>query len=364
MSVFEKLKNALFEIEEVEVEEKPEKPSRREKIKEEKPIAKKVVLPDKRDTHIEDLHEEELIDEDFEIRPSEPVIDASPKKDFKILEDKDFRMDDDVTESSTSINVSTEPIPGEIKEEIVEVKPVEVVPVTNPVEKITREPQIYGGNATPSLRDYGTAYEKKEERKIFRPSPIISPIYGILDKNYKKEDVVPKKEVRLTSSYSKEKLDFDDVRNRAFGNMDDSSKITSTETHSYSFEVERKEPVTEPPENILVDLSDNTKKPDVKDLTMGDALEYFHDLGLEYNVDYVDATKKNETAKHEAVSPSTEVEQVSTEPDVSITPIASYQEEVSTTPDTTPSKEVDLDDTLADDNLFDLIDSMYKDSES
>ena len=358
MSVFEKLKNALFEIEEVEVEEKPAKPSRREKNKEEKPIAKKVVLPDKRDVPIDDLHEEELIDEDFEIRPSDSVHDGNSKKDFKILEDKDFKMDDDVLEPPTP--VSTEPIPGEILDEVVEVKPVEVTPSTKPVEKITREPQIYGGNATPSIRDYGTAYEKKEEKKIFRPSPIISPIYGILDKNYKKEDVVPKKEVRLTSAYSKEKLDLDDVRNRAFGNVDDASKITSTETHTYSFEVERKEPDTEPVENILVDLSDNTKKPDVKDLTMGDALEYFHDLGLEYNVDYVDASKKNEAAKQEVSVPSTEVEKVVSEPNVAVQPITS----VDTEPGTVPSTQADLEDTLADDNLFDLIDSMYKDSES
>jgi hypothetical protein len=30
----------------------------------------------------------------------------------------------------------------------------------------------------------------KEEKRIFKPSPVISPIYGVLDKNYKKNDVV------------------------------------------------------------------------------------------------------------------------------------------------------------------------------
>ena len=32
----------------------------------------------------------------------------------------------------------------------------------------------------------------KEEKKVFKPTPIISPVYGILDKNYHKEDIVSK----------------------------------------------------------------------------------------------------------------------------------------------------------------------------
>ena len=54
MSVFDKIKNALFEEEYVEVEEKPRVKPKKDKIKKErevkvheKPIAKKVVLPDK-----------------------------------------------------------------------------------------------------------------------------------------------------------------------------------------------------------------------------------------------------------------------------------------------------------------------------
>ena len=33
----------------------------------------------------------------------------------------------------------------------------------------------------------------KSEEKKFKPTPIISPVYGILDKNYHKEDIVNKK---------------------------------------------------------------------------------------------------------------------------------------------------------------------------
>ena len=58
----------------------------------------------------------------------------------------------------------------------------------------------------------------KKEQKVFRPTPIISPIYGILDKNYKKEEIVQKKEVRLSQASSK-KVDVDTVREKAYGDL-------------------------------------------------------------------------------------------------------------------------------------------------
>ena len=62
MGVFDKIKNALFEEEYVEVEEKPKKPKRdlfkkdatRDKKREEKPIAKKVVLPEKKEIKVDE----------------------------------------------------------------------------------------------------------------------------------------------------------------------------------------------------------------------------------------------------------------------------------------------------------------------
>ena len=84
MGLLNKLKNALFEEEYVEVEEKPkkikkEKPKKEKKEEAEKPVAKKVILPGKKNVKVEELHEEELIDEDFEIRPKLDV-DAREKE--------------------------------------------------------------------------------------------------------------------------------------------------------------------------------------------------------------------------------------------------------------------------------------------
>mgnify|MGYP003304767210 CR=1 FL=1 len=156
----------------------------------------------------------------------------------------------------------------------------------------------YGRSAYESS-SYG-AYERKEDRTHFKPSPIISPIYGILDKNYRKEDVVTKKEVRLTSSYARENLSVEDVRKKAYGNLsDDIVKEIEVETPKATTPVSKV--VVEEDVNLLVDLSDDEDKPSVKEVTMGDALEYFEDLGLEYNVDYVDSNNEEVVSELESV---------------------------------------------------------------
>ena len=69
MGLFEKIKNALFEEEYVEIEEKPKKPKKEVFKKEvERPIAKKVLLPKKEEQKIEELDEEEYLDDSVETR--------------------------------------------------------------------------------------------------------------------------------------------------------------------------------------------------------------------------------------------------------------------------------------------------------
>lgn len=63
-----------------------------------------------------------------------------------------------------------------------------------------------------------------EPKKVFKPSPIISPVYGILDKNYTKDDIVTKTEMARHnnhSTYKKEHMTIDDIRNKAYGTLED-----------------------------------------------------------------------------------------------------------------------------------------------
>lgn len=64
---------------------------------------------------------------------------------------------------------------------------------------------------------------KVEEKKSFKPSPIISPVYGILDKNYKKDDIPSKV---TPNPYKSDKVTVDDVRNKAFGTLEDELENT------------------------------------------------------------------------------------------------------------------------------------------
>ena len=343
MGLFDKIKNALFEEEYVEIEEKPKK-SKKESVKSaevERPIAKKVVLPEKRDIRVDELDEDELIDEDFEIAPKkvrevEPV--ASERQDFKVMDEDDFKVEDSYQSSEPKIVKVIE-------------KDEDLPPINDEVRYYQgkKEKQGYGMSDAPKISvpeygksyevnraSYGGAYERKEDRTHFKPSPIISPIYGILDKNYKKEDVVTKKEIRLTSSYARENLSVDDVRKKAYGSLSDDI------------------------ENLLVDLSDEADKPTVKEVTMGDALEYFEDLGLEYNVDYVDANKEKTVVGRRSRDSYDEVLDIKAEEKVveEVKPVV-VKENIEDDP-VIAKVDVSID---TEDNLFDLIDSMYKDND-
>ncbi len=65
-----------------------------------------------------------------------------------------------------------------------------------------------------SFKSYGGNTAKSEVKKVFTPTPIISPIYGILDKNYHKEDIVEKR------NGTADGLSVDSIRNKAYGKVD------------------------------------------------------------------------------------------------------------------------------------------------
>lgn len=56
--------------------------------------------------------------------------------------------------------------------------------------------------------------EVKPVKKVFKPSPVISPVYGVLDKNYSKDEIGPKD--GLINDYDT-KVDIDYVMNKAYG---------------------------------------------------------------------------------------------------------------------------------------------------
>lgn len=66
-----------------------------------------------------------------------------------------------------------------------------------------------------------------EQPKVFKPSPVISPIYGILDKDYRKEEIVAKaKEKENVVVASDSATTYDSVRKKAYGTLEDDLEDT------------------------------------------------------------------------------------------------------------------------------------------
>lgn len=65
-----------------------------------------------------------------------------------------------------------------------------------------------------------------EQPKVFKPSPVISPIYGILDKDYKKEEITAKKVEVKETPLSANTVNYDTVRRKAYGTLEDDLEDT------------------------------------------------------------------------------------------------------------------------------------------
>ena len=102
---------------------------------------------------------------------------------------------------------------------------------------------------------------KPEEKKVFKPTPIISPIYGVLDKNYHKEDITPKRRNPVTTEYEKASLDIDKVRKKAYGTLEDDLE-TIIPSDDYEI-IEEKDHILEDisPNEIFDDLMDPDYEP-------------------------------------------------------------------------------------------------------
>ena len=302
-------------------------------------VAKKIETPETRKK--EDYVEREKPIVTHEII-EEKVVEEPKERDFfpMSFDDKDFEID------------KTMELEEPVRETRVErhIEPKEEIKEEPPVVEERKEEYHYGETiyqepvqtTREEKEPYHRLYEgrDKEEKQGFTPSPIISPIYGILNKNYKKEEIVTKKEVRL-SQFSNKKADLDLVREKAYGDL--AGDISA------SIEEEKKvTPKEEVKEDLLYDLNDE-ESPTVKVVTMGDAEEYFHDLGLEYNVDYKVEKEEEKNHKEEVKEPPKEELKEETEL------IDAHVKE---------DNKINLDESNDDDkNLFDLIDSMYEDKE-
>lgn len=205
--------------------------------------------------------------------------------------------------------------------------------------------EAYGGKS-PAY----TASTFKEEKKTFKPTPIISPVYGVLDKNYRKDDIAPKK--RVMPNKGPKELTVDDIRNKAFGTLEDELETALFEKM--------------PP--IIEDF--NTKEDDMG-LDLFDELEVKDD---EKPLETLVPSRAERNKELELIEEVDDLEQmvINERPDVEQAVVKEpfiedkNQNMIEDEMDkicSEPNEELENDTNLTESDLFNLIDSMYEKKE-
>lgn len=296
MGLLNKLKNVLFEEE--EIEETVEEPKVKTISKNTMEIPKITKEPKKEKY-------------DFEEETDRELFKAEKTFDFPVFDEEEF--DDFVPKK---------------KEEL---------PRT--YERETEKRRVTNNFDNSRRKDYTSTRIVKNinetPKKAFKPSPVISPVYGILDKNYKKEDVITRDEMDQKKTI---KLDVDSVRKKAFGTLEEDLQSTLSEPIDKFYEEVKKEEIIDNEEKEITNLEE------LLDKTIDAEIDVTKEMEIPSRVE-----KAN--YEEDLLEETIKADEVIEEDIKKIDP-----EEVEDTQDEISN------DTLEND-LFELIDSMYENRE-
>jgi len=185
-------------------------------------------------------------------------------------------------------------------------------------------------------------YERAPETpRVFKPTPIISPIYGILDKDYKKEEIVEKNTVNSKPNVSATTT-YDSVRRKAYGTLEDDLEDTLNSMNKVT---------TEEVNNKLEDNLEDTADFEDTSKTLAELNEKTQKIEnliskIEEATDEIDRTMSigelEDTAK---------LENFETNPVEKVETVGTLEDDKTMT------------DSTLEHDLFNLIDSMYDDKE-
>ncbi len=296
MGFLTKIKDILFEEEEIE-EPVKEKKNKQVLVKEEEPVKKEKTEEISRP--IEPSHSKMPSSDDIPKRTEMPSHEEKFESERDIFKSENtFPFLDFDEDEFNQVNSHTfkEPVKPQVKSS------------TNVLE-YERKRRIEKRN------EYGkTEVKEITEKKKFKPSPIISPVYGILNEDYKIEDIKTKNEVEN---------DFETIRKKAFEPVVEILNNTEPDETYYEEEtltVKVKEPEEEKKEKVR---------------TIDELLESTADVKIPLDED----SQPDEVNKNEYDEIDEELDEIK--------PASEDKKE-----------EFEEDDTLEND-LFDLIDSMY-----
>lgn len=153
------------------------------------------------------FYDEDEIEEEVEV----PVKREIPKKKQIIVDDE---KEEEISERELFKAERTFNFPMDMDED-------EEEPDFTPIKKMEEEKQEYYKPSTSTRSTYKSSTkivtEKKEEKK-FKPTPIISPIYGIIDGEYQNSsDKIEDSLSKTRELGNTKRVDFDEVRQKAYG---------------------------------------------------------------------------------------------------------------------------------------------------
>ncbi len=323
MGLFNKLKDVLFDEEVIEEEVEVKEPKKEIKVqKEETPKV-----------------ENELNFKDFKEPVKEEVKPVETDRDlFKNEKAFGFPFDDDFDDF--------EPVKEEVKKQERPTRGVNLIDYDRRDDKVRRDLRT---NTTTSRSDLvspvttnkGRVYSAESTREIgkrkFKPSVVISPVYGVLNQDYTKEDI---QVLEKPKSY-----DVDEVRKRAFGTLEKQQEESLVKESVVT--IEKEEPIKEIPRRVEVEipqLSKPIKKEEVEEKEIIFDDNDFEDENTLTNINIEEDIKDvNEVSSNDADDLINELNNIS-------------EEENKTETSSKTNEELDND-------LFDLIDSMYEDKE-
>ena len=291
MGVFSKLKGIFYdEVEEDEIEEEQELDKVNKFVKKDK--KEEPEIPKIEEVKLKPEKEEEKIEEKEEIKKEENTFNER-----------------DLFRSERTFNFV------DFSDDEEEEKPNETLSRRNVLNDSNRAPRL-----EPEVKE-------TEPNKAFKPTPVISPIWGVLDKDYKKDEI--KEKDAQTDKVKTTVTSYDTVRRKAYGTLEDEledtlnslSKVTPNkikeEVNKVDKDVDLLEQKTQKIEDLISKIEDATND---LDKTMSISIGELEDKAAENNYEV-------EEEKEEAVSDKT------------------------------------LTDSTLEHDLFNLIDSMYDDKE-
>lgn len=326
MGLMDKVKKILFDEDEVEIpidnEELPERPPK-------KPRRDEIV---ERQGFI-DYHNDEPVEEDTikEVIVPKDEEEMEPKSSFNFPVDFDFEPEPARTRYHEPVS---EPVKPPVYERPVEKRRDYKIeePVIKPKEE--KDYKKYINN------------DEKNDKKPFKATPIISPVYGILDKNYTPDDVQNRSDVQKKQEPQQSKV-------RTFGPVSYNDQPLPVNNKK-----ELKEDLKELNSTISELINDSVTQADIpvrkKEIqdeitTSGIENEYIGNNNIE---DAFETTSEfDKITEHDSYASSAIDDTKDIEPSVNIDDLIKDTD-----------SEENLDNTIETD-LFNLIDSMYKSDE-